>query len=77
MESRKRDKASKFIELANLRVNKAIGAVRNISKLSNKNNYTYNQKQVAQIILALKKEVSAVEAAFKSEGRDTEEFKLG
>jgi ABC-type Fe3+-hydroxamate transport system substrate-binding protein len=55
-----RDKAAKFIELANKRVNKAIKDLQLIGNLSNKQNYEYSDDQAKKIIKALQHQVDLV-----------------
>ena len=49
----------RFVRLAESRVNKAIKSIRLIGNLSNKNNYSYTDKDAKQIIRALDKELRA------------------
>ena len=55
-----RDKAAKFIELANKRVNKALKDLKLVGNLTNKKNYDYTEEQAKKIIKALQKEVDNV-----------------
>jgi ABC-type Fe3+-hydroxamate transport system substrate-binding protein len=64
MESR--DKISKFVELANKRVNKAIKDLQLIGNLSNRQNYEFTDEQVRKIIKALQQEVDAIKQNFQS-----------
>ena len=70
------NKSSAFIRLAESRVNKAIYALNNIGKLSNKNNYEYDDDQVKQIMTALKKAVQDTEANFTKHKRSNSEFRF-
>ena len=73
----RRDKASKFIELANKRVNRTLQNLRLISNLSNKNNYEYSDNQAKKILRTLQKEIDIVKANFSNTGQTgKEEFKL-
>ena len=72
-----RDKATKFVELANKRVNKAIKDLKLIGNLANRKNYEFTDEQVKKIIKALQKEIDSIKQTFRStasEGR--EEFRL-
>jgi FKBP-type peptidyl-prolyl cis-trans isomerase (trigger factor) len=72
-----RDKAAKFVELANKRVNKAIKDLKLIENLANRKNYEFTDEQVKKIIKALQKEIDSIKQSFMntaSEGR--EEFRL-
>lgn len=72
-----RDKANKFIELANKRVNRTLKNLRLISNLSNKNNYDYSDEQAKKILRTLQKEIDLVKADFNNTGQsEKEEFKL-
>lgn len=59
-------KAEKFKELASKRVNAAIGRIRLLRNLANKNSYTYTQEQVDKLLGALQDEVDAIQEAFAS-----------
>lgn len=72
-----RDKAAKFVELANKRVNKAIKDIKLISNLSNRQNYEYSEEQARKIIRALQHEVDMVKQSFLSSDNDSQSvFKL-
>jgi len=62
-----RDKASKFIELAEKRVNNAKKAIKIIGNLSNKKSYDYTDSQVKQMISALNREIKDLRSRFCSE----------
>ena len=64
----------RFVRLAESRVNKAIKSIRLVGNLSNKNNYSYTDKDAKQIIRALDKELRALKSRFES---DSEEAELG
>jgi hypothetical protein len=73
-----RDKRSKFVELAEARVNRAIKDVRLIGNLSNRSAYAYSEEDVRKMFKALQKEIDAARAKFGGEGTSREEgFKLG
>lgn len=71
------DKREKFVRLAENRVLKTIKDIRLIGNLSNKNNYTYTDKDVSKIISALEQEIKSMKAKFSSgEEKDEPTFKL-
>lgn len=61
----KRDRRGKFIELAELRMVKAIKAMRLVGNLSNRTHYEFNDSDVRKIIAALHREVEQLERRFK------------
>lgn len=72
-----RDKAEKFIELANKRVNKALKDMQLIGNLANKQNYEFTEEQAKKIVRALQHEVDIIKQSFQSSdevGRN--DFKL-
>ena len=70
-------KREKFVTLAEKRVNNAINSIRVIGNLSNSNLYEYSDRDVAKIMSALKSELDAVNARFKSGGaKERNSFKL-
>lgn len=72
-----RDKAAKFIELANKRVNKAIKDMQLVGNLSNKQNYEYSEEQARKIVRALQQELDHIKHGFLSgEEQGRNEFKL-
>tara|TARA_B100001093_G_C26630780_1_gene928787 strand:+ start:273 stop:524 length:252 start_codon:yes stop_codon:yes gene_type:complete len=73
----KKNKADKFIEFAERRVNNAIKCIQNVGRLSNKASYAYNEDQVRQIINALRAEIKDIESKFESNSsHNTNIFKL-
>ena len=62
------DKQLKFERIAEKRVTEAIKRIRLIGNLSNKNNYSYNDAHIKQIIDALELELRTLKIKFK-EGR--------
>ena len=71
------EKRKKFVDLANLRVNKAIKSIRLIGNLSNRSNYFYNKEDVNQIINALNSELKNCRQKFDSVNEDdTRTFSL-
>ncbi|MCF1458826.1 MAG: hypothetical protein LPH21_15125 [Shewanella sp.] len=68
---------SKFVELAEKRVSRAIKDIRLIGNLSNKSNYSYSEDDVKKIIKALRSEVDALKSRFDTSISTTEAiFKL-
>ena len=67
----------KFVTLAEKRVTKAIKDLRLIGNLSNKSNYSYDEKDVKKIIGVLDSEIKKLKQKFTS-GSDSEDiiFKL-
>jgi len=61
-----RDKAAKFIELANKRVNKALKDLKLVGNLTNKRNYDYTEEQAKKIIKALQKEIDNIKQGFQN-----------
>jgi len=61
-----RDKAAKFVELANKRVNKALKDIQLIGNLANRQNYEFNNEQAKKIVRALQQEVDVVKQSFQS-----------
>jgi hypothetical protein len=55
---------SKFVELAQKRVSKAMKDIQLIGNLSNRSNYDYTEDDVAKIMKALAEEVSACRKKF-------------
>ena len=65
-----------FKRLAEARTNKIISAINNLSKLSNRQNYEYSDKEISQIINCLKKEISNLEGKFKTQTTINNKFKF-
>lgn len=65
---------TKFIELAEKRVTKAIKDLRLIGNLANKSNYSYTQEDAKKIIKALRDEVEALKGRFEATGDDSSPF---
>lgn len=73
----KRDPRAKFVELANMRVARAIKDIRLIGNLSNRKNYEYSDAESRRIIKALELELDDLRAKFRGRQKDsTELFKL-
>ena len=72
-----RDKASKFVDLANKRMNKAIKDLKLIGNLANRKNYEFTDDQVKKILKALQKEFDSIKQNFQdSDGESQDEFRL-
>ena len=70
-------KRQKFVELAEKRVNKAIKSIRLVGNLSNKHFYSYDDKDVRQILRALEDEISLTRNRFKDvKLKEETEFRL-
>lgn len=67
------EKEEKFERLAEKRVSDAIKKLRLIGNLSNKNNYSYTDAHVQQILKALESEMQLLRIRFKEE-TDTKSF---
>jgi ABC-type Fe3+-hydroxamate transport system substrate-binding protein len=61
-----RDKSSKFIELANKRVNRAIKDLQLVANLANRQNYEFTDDQAKKIVKALQQELDAVRQSFQA-----------
>ena len=68
-----RDKRSKFVDLANQRVNKAIDQLRLIGNLSNRAAYDYTDDDVRKIIKALQRALDAAKARFGDGGSSADQ----
>ncbi len=72
-----KDKREKFVRLAESRVIKTIKDMRLIGNLSNKNNYSYTDKDIAKVISALEQEIKLLKTKFSAgDDRDEPTFKL-
>ena len=67
-----RDKAQKFIELAEARVNRAINDIRLIGNLSNRKSYDYTDDDVRKIFRTLQKELDSAKSRFTGNGTGQE-----
>ncbi|TXI95810.1 MAG: hypothetical protein E6Q34_02300 [Burkholderiaceae bacterium] len=72
-----RDKSTKFIELANKRVNRAIKDLQLVGNLANRGNYDYTDDQARKIVKALQQEIDLLKQAFSATGDSQKsEFRL-
>ena len=74
MKNKIENKLQKFVRLAELRTEKAVLAIDNLSGLSNPRNYDYNTKDVNLIINALTDSVNAVSSSFSKSKK--KQFKI-
>jgi hypothetical protein len=73
-----RDKRSKFVELAEARVNRAIKDIQLIGNLSNRSAYSFTDEDVRKVFRAIQKELDAAKARFGGDSASKETgFKLG
>ncbi len=70
MDEKRIKKNLNFKRLAESRMNKVLQSLNNLSKLSNRQNYEYNQIEVKQIINTLKTEVNNIEKQFKIHSKE-------
>jgi hypothetical protein len=73
-----RSREGRFIELAEKRVQKALGAIQSVANLSDRKNYSYTEKQVEQLVTALEDAIEDLKADFtrnKRHAKPTFEFK--
>jgi hypothetical protein len=72
-----RNKRTKFVELAEARVGKALKTIRLIGNLTNKNNYEFDEADFAKILAALEAEIRDLKIKLKTGGGKTKpSFKL-
>jgi len=68
---------SKFVELAEKRVRRALKDLKLIGNLSNRSNYSYTDEDIKKITRSLQNAVTEVKARFERKGEEEEiEFKL-
>jgi hypothetical protein len=71
------EKRTKFVKLAEGRVQAALGAIRKIGNLANKRSYEYDDGDVKKILKALKEAVADLERKFDPSGGPSQKtFKL-
>ena len=72
-----RNKAEKFIELANKRVNKALKDLQLIGNLANRQNYEFTDEQSKKIVRALQQEIDIIKQCFqRTDEAGRNDFKL-
>jgi hypothetical protein len=67
-----RDKRSKFVELANKRVNRAIKDLRLIGNLSNRAAYEFGDEDTRKIVKTLQKEVETLRQRFSGNSEEAD-----
>jgi hypothetical protein len=68
---------TKFKELANKRVNQAAKVITNIGNLSNRSNYSYEEKEVERIFKYLRERLKKAESRFQRiSKKDSDNFSL-
>lgn len=68
-----RDKRSKFVQLANQRVTKAVDQIRLVGNLSNRAAYDFTDEDVRKITKALQRAVDTMKARFADTGSAAEQ----
>lgn len=72
-----RDKAAKFVDLANKRVNRAIKDMQLVGNLANRQNYEFTDEQARKIVKALQQELDAIRHSFLVAGESAKsDFRL-
>lgn len=69
------NKKERFIRIAELRTSKIIESLISLSKLSNKNNYDYSERELRQIFRAIDQQLNSTKLAFKQQDKN-KTFKL-
>jgi len=69
-------KRERFIKIAENRTNKIITMMKLLGNCSNKNNYSYQEDDVKQIISALENELKSLKLRFQEVENNKKEFKL-
>ncbi|HEY3916331.1 MAG TPA: hypothetical protein VGL83_00985 [Stellaceae bacterium] len=67
-----RDRRSKFVELANKRVNRAIKDMRLIGNLSNRAAYEFRDEDSRKIVKTLQKELDTLRQRFNGNSEEAE-----
>ena len=71
-----RDKKTKFVELAEKRVNRVLKDIKLLTNLSNRSNYDYTPAQVGKIVNAVDEEFKVMKTKFHQGVRENKRFKL-
>lgn len=74
--AKSRDKAQKFVDLAQKRVQRALSAIESVKALSSRRSYTYTPDQVTKIGVAFQASLKSCMDAFTGAQVDKETFKL-
>ena len=69
-------KSTKFVRIAQKRVDGIIRGIEVLQQLSNKNNYEYTDEQRARIFRAIRSAVNEADNAFKGVVNERKRFKL-
>jgi aspartate carbamoyltransferase regulatory subunit len=69
------EKEERFIRIAEKRTNKILEQIRLLGNCSNKNNYSYDDKQVDQIFKAIEKELDLAKKKYLM-NKDKNKFSL-
>lgn len=70
----KRDPRAKFVQLANLRVARAIKDLRLVGNLANTRNYEYSEGDSKRIVRALEVEIDRLKVQFRGKQSDATEL---
>jgi hypothetical protein len=73
MEAIVRDKRSKFVQLANQRVTKALDQIRLVGNLSNRSAYEFTEDDVKKIVKALQRSVDSMKSRFSESGATSDQ----
>ena len=68
-----RDKRTKFVELANQRVNKAVDQLRLVGNLANRASYDFTDEDARKIMKALQRALDSTKARFSDGGSSTDQ----
>ncbi|TIN20889.1 MAG: hypothetical protein E5Y31_22350 [Mesorhizobium sp.] len=69
-----RDKRSKFVQLANQRVTKALDQIRLVGNLSNRAAYDFTDEDTKKIVKALQRAVDSTKARFSESGTSSDQI---
>ena len=69
-------KEEKFVELAEIRVNRALHDLKLIGNLGNKSRYTSTTQQRSKIIKSLKSALKETEAQLNNQDQEVQKWKL-
>ena len=76
MDKEKRNRASKFVELAEKRVNRLLNDIKLVANLSNRSNYEYTSEQANKIINRIDEELKVLKMSFRKNVNRSNKFKL-
>lgn len=69
-------KEQRFIRVAEARTTKIIKMIRLLGNCSNKNNYTYTEKDIEKIFCGIQDELKTARAKFNHTSEKKQQFKL-